>query len=247
MLEKIRLIATEIDSVLKQFQIYCENGTIDRELLEIGSEHIIFDQIPSMIDGKYLYIKSEKYLYFLYLLFSDQSMLNHIKISPYYPSFVECLTHESIYIDDCTDHQKFLLQPLVSEGIIELSPTSEIKLNLPFIDILRQFHNKEVICYHHKHNQATSKLLSTLLQNDDIEVKSTLFSAPEQDYLNYMLNKSKFSNGMDLRNKYIHGTNTLDEQTQYSHYIEFLKIMILIVIKINDEFCSRELLASNTP
>lgn len=247
MLEKIRLIATEIDSVLKQFRIYCENGTIDRELLEIGSEHIIFDQIPSIIEGKYLYIKNEKYLYLLYLLFSDQSMLNHIKISPYYPSFVERLTHESIYIDDCTDHQKFLLQTLVNEGIIELSPTNEIKLNLPFINILRQFYYNEVICYHHKYNQATSKLLSTLLQNDDIEAKSTLFSAPEQDYLNYMLNKSKFSNGMDLRNKYIHGTNTLDEQAQYSHYIEFLKIMILIVIKINDEFCSRELLPLNTP
>ena len=67
-----------------------------------------------------------------------------------------------------------------------------------------------------------------------------LFSKPEQDYLNYKLNKASYSNGLDLRNKYAHSTYTKNENTQYVDYINLLKIMILIITKINEEFCLRE-------
>jgi hypothetical protein len=33
---------------------------------------------------------------------------------------------------------------------------------------------------------------------------ASLFSKPEQSYFNYFLNKSEFSNGLDLRNRYLH-------------------------------------------
>ena len=61
-----------------------------------------------------------------------------------------------------------------------------------------------------------------------------------QAYLNYMLNKSEYSNGVDLRNKYSHDTCSLKEEVQIQDYIELLKIMVLIIIKINEEFCLRE-------
>jgi len=38
--------------------------------------------------------------------------------------------------------------------------------------------------------------------------ESSLFSKPEQRYFNYFLNKSEFTNGVDLRNSYLHGTPT---------------------------------------
>lgn len=52
-----------------------------------------------------------------------------------------------------------------------------------------------------------------------------------------MLNKAEFSNGLDLRNKYSHGTNTIVEETRQTDYMLLLSIMALIVIKINEEFC----------
>ena len=70
-----------------------------------------------------------------------------------------------------------------------------------------------------------------------IEFSSSLFSKPEQDYYNYLLNKSVFDNGLDLRNKYLHGTQKLDEYSNNQDYYIFLRILILIVIKINEEFC----------
>ena len=55
-----------------------------------------------------------------------------------------------------------------------------------------------------------------------------------------MLNKSQFSDGLDLRNKYIHSSYPLDENVQMNDYIQLLKLMVLVVSKINDEFCARE-------
>ena len=55
--------------------------------------------------------------------------------------------------------------------------------------------------------------------------------------MNYQLNKAKFSNGRDLRNKYAHSTYPSDENEQMHDYIELLKIMVLVIIKINEEFC----------
>ncbi len=51
------------------------------------------------------------------------------------------------------------------------------------------------------------------------------------------MNKSEFDNGLDLRNRYIHGTQIVDENKNEQDYYIFLRIMILIVIKINEEFC----------
>ncbi len=45
---------------------------------------------------------------------------------------------------------------------------------------------------------------------------------------------------MDLRNKYIYDTCSLNENIQLKDYMELLKIMVLIMIKINEEFCLKE-------
>ena len=57
--------------------------------------------------------------------------------------------------------------------------------------------------------------------------------------MNFMLNKAEFSNGLDLRNRYIHDTCSLNEEMQQHDYLEILKIMALIIIKINEEFCEK--------
>lgn len=72
-----------------------------------------------------------------------------------------------------------------------------------------------------------------------VQFSSSLFSKPEQDYYNYLLNKPDFDNGLDLRNSYVHGTQRIDETQNMQDYFIFLQIMILIVVKINEEFCLR--------
>ena len=76
-----------------------------------------------------------------------------------------------------------------------------------------------------------------MITNGDLRYESTLFSTPEQAYLNFQLNRSEFSNGLDLRNKYIHSSYSQDAQVQEQDYDRLLRIMALVVMKINEEFC----------
>ena len=64
-------------------------------------------------------------------------------------------------------------------------------------------------------------------------------SRPEQHYLNYILNKAEYSNGLDLRNRYVHDTCSQNKKAQHYDYCELQKIMILIILKINEELCMK--------
>ena len=68
-----------------------------------------------------------------------------------------------------------------------------------------------------------------------IRYGSTLLSEPEQDYFNYIFNNSEFDNSIGLRNKYTHGNQSIDEDQNKKDYYTILRLLILIVMKINDE------------
>jgi len=67
--------------------------------------------------------------------------------------------------------------------------------------------------------------------------ESSLFSKIEQSYFNYFLNKSEFTNGLDLRNSYLHGTQANPDELQKHQYAYFtyLKLLILTMLKIDDD------------
>lgn len=74
-LEKCTNIMPALESVLKQFCLLVEEGKIDHELLEIRSEHLFYDNIPSMLNKKYIYGHGNEFKKATFLLFSDQSHL----------------------------------------------------------------------------------------------------------------------------------------------------------------------------
>ncbi len=76
-----------------------------------------------------------------------------------------------------------------------------------------------------------------MILNGDLSVESSLFTQQETAFLNYMLNTQQFHNGPELRNKYVHGRFSTDTAEHERDYLEFLKIMTLLVLKINEEFC----------
>lgn len=43
-----------MESVLKQFSLFVSEGEIDFDLLEIRSEHIIYGNIPTIFEKKYV-------------------------------------------------------------------------------------------------------------------------------------------------------------------------------------------------
>lgn len=103
-LEKIRVIAPEFESILKQYKLFVEDGNIDFELLQISSKPLKIKDIPSLNENKYIYLneKNTEIVNCAYIFFSSQSMLTYIE--PFrekeYGCFFNLLANEDVKYDD---------------------------------------------------------------------------------------------------------------------------------------------------
>lgn len=235
-LEKCRNIAAEFDNILKRFKIYCEDGEIDDELLHISTEHIFIKDIPSMLSNKYIYPCGNDYQTISNLLFSDQSIIHYLpKLSNNYNSFYCLLEKENVYYDMFEDYQIPSIDWLIDHNIIKIDNKKRIMPYWEKIKILNELYQHDVVCF--SYLKKYQSIIMELNKMGLVQFSSSLFSRPEQDYYNYLFNKSEFDNGLDIRNSYTHGTQRVDENQNKQDYFIFLRIMILIVIKINEEFC----------
>ncbi len=240
LVEKCRTIASEMDGVLKQFRMYVQDGEIDRELFEMSSEHIIFSSLSGFVKEKYAYGNSSDIQREQFLLFSDQSLLGYIeKTQNRYNRFFDLMMHENVSFSDFREHQQENVQWLIEHDIVKENSDGYLELNISKVFILKDLYEHDVICPQYFDGELKN-IIDEWCRNGDLRLADSLFSEPEQDYLNYELNKSSYSNGLDLRNKYAHSTYPVDEKVQFMDYIILLKIMILVITKINEEFCLRE-------
>jgi hypothetical protein len=77
--------------------------------------------------------------------------------------------------------------------------------------------------------------MDALLEDKKLEYESKLFSRPERNYLNFYLNKKEFTDGFDLRNNYLHGTNSESADVHEFDYHRILKLITLLLLKIEDD------------
>jgi hypothetical protein len=80
--------------------------------------------------------------------------------------------------------------------------------------VLKELYYEDVLSYWHYPDEI-KKAIEDLASLNYVCFESTLLSRNEQDYLDYYLNKAKFTNGHELRNRYLHDTNSNDEK-QYA-------------------------------
>jgi len=236
--EKCRTILPEMESILKQFNLYIDDNDIDHELLQLSREHLLFKNCKSLNPKKYVYANSEVFFRATHLLFSDQPPLGYI--SQKYASFrnfYEIITYGHCAIEEIEDYQKHDLDWLLENKYISLDKNKIIFPDIIKISILRDIFNCEVINYN-RCPLVFKQSIDKMIESGLLKFESTLFSIPEQKYLNYHLNLSSFNDSLDLRNKYSHGTQPTDDSEDYMHksnYEIFLKLLILIIIKIYDD------------
>jgi hypothetical protein len=244
-LEKCNSIMPTLESTLKQYRLYSEDGHIDHDLLQISSEQLIYKDVPSIIDSKYVYGVCDEYQRLDYYLFSDQCMLAYVKrVDEKYNTFYDLITHEKINREDYPTYLQDDLDWLITNNYICIDSDgtlciSDFNIGL----ILMDLHKNEVGCYRHYPAQFHSSF-QVLLDKGLIEFESTLYSRPEQAYFNYYLNKAEFCNGVNLRNRYSHGTGPSgfdDEKVHEANYFIFLRLFVLTLIKINDELSLKKI------
>ena len=234
-LDKCKNISSEMDGVLKQYRMYVEDGQIDRELLEMSSEHIVLGTVPSFLKEKYAYAESTDMHNKMHLLFSDQSTIAYTeKTKSTYNSFCLLIMSEEMRRSEFFEYQLPSIDWLIEKNVVYVDNNDVLRLNREYVAILADMYKHDVVCvqYYGKYKP----VLTEMKDSNDIRMERTLFSVPETNYLNYMLNRAEYSNGKDLRNKYIHSTYPMDEDVQMQDYMDLLKIMIIIIGKINEEF-----------
>lgn len=240
-LEKCNSIMPALEAVLKQFTLYIEDGQIDSELLEIRSDHLIYKNIPSFLDKKYAYGVGDEYRSATFLLFSDQTSLNYLKkTGKSYSNFFEIVSIEKIKLSDFPQYNVSKIDWLINHKFLSIDKEDYIVFhNDLLILILKDMYMNDVAIYWKYTNYGRS-IMDELQARNIIEFESSLFSRPEQDYINFLLNKSQFNNGLDLRNRYSHAqpNSVKDERTHNHNYLIFLRLFIIAVIKINDDFCT---------
>lgn len=234
-IEKIKTICEQLDSILKQFTIFVNEGELNPDLVRITRNTPLLENIPSFNNKKYAYIKDSELKFIIHLLFSNQSPLAYNKdIKLDYNSFAELINLGSFTIDDFANYQKGHIKLLIEEEIIILE-NRILRFNNNAFNLLNYYYHNDVICLtYHKNN----KFLKKIMEDKKINIEGTLFSKSEVDYLNYVLNDRAYDNGLSLRNKYLHGSYYAENEKENEiDYFKLLKIYALIIIKINEEFC----------
>ena len=234
--EKCRDILAEFDYSLQQYKCYIDYEEINHEMLELSSSGISFNNVPSIIKNKYVYPK-KSLDYMFYLLFSDQSNLGYLgETKKSKSTFYELTDEETVSYNDFEYHQKRHLEYLFEKEYIMLDSNGYIQwTDKQKVILLKSLYDDGVINFQRLSQPARNKLL--ILENEDnVYFETTLFTQQEQDLFDFYLNNSKFQNGPQIRNKYLHGRQgNKDENLNFNNYLTILRLIVLVVIKINDD------------
>lgn len=241
-LEKCRHLFAEMESVAKQFTLYGEDGEIDTGLLGIASEPVLYAALPSLVTGKYVHPDEGPDVHaVLNLLFNDQSHLTYISKTLNAEDAASLLAEGRVTTEDIANYQKPAIDFLIQQDVLKTHDRRLCFVDHNQIAVLRALFHCEAASYHHYPPEVRATI-DRMIERGWLVRRSTLLTTAEASYFNYCLNQTEFSNGPDLRNRYLHGrhVNATDEDEHHATYITALKLLIALVIKVNDDFWLRD-------
>ncbi|MFD3448628.1 hypothetical protein ACFDTO_28930 [Microbacteriaceae bacterium 4G12] len=238
-LQKVRHLFAEMESIVSQFGLFAENGELDRDLLTIASDLVRYKEIPSLLEGKYVYPSdSQEITGVLHLLFSDQSGLTYIDERLQAANAATLLLTNRVAYDDFRDYQKSSVDYLIGVGVLENTGTHIGFADADQLLILRSLFDTQAANYYRLSERGRGEV-DAMIAKGWVTRRSSLLTEPEADYFNYLLNKVGFSNGPNLRNRYLHGSQAYadSDDVHFKTYLIALRLIVALVIKMNDELC----------
>lgn len=238
-LQKVRHLFAEMESIANQFTLFVKDGGLDRDLLSMGAEQVRYREMPSLLEGKYVYPSDDEEIAgILHLLFSDQSRLKYINRSLKADHAARLLLENRVAYGDFEDYQRPSVDHLIKRGILEDTGTRLQLVNAEQFLILKALFTTQAASYYHLSDAGRAEV-DAMVAKGWVTRRSSLLTDAEGKYFNYFLNGVDFSNGPQLRNKYLHGAqaNTDGENAHFNTYITALRLTVALVIKMNDDFC----------
>ncbi|MBB4735628.1 hypothetical protein HDA30_001136 [Micrococcus cohnii] len=237
-IERIRHLLIEMESVMRQYNLFVKYKKIDASRLIYGSDSLVIEELPSQASDKYaLPQKGGEIESILYALFSDQSSLNYIDENRRGDSFAELILSHSLSIADFHDYQTPAIQNLRKLDVLDRLSSRVRFRSGSQVRLLGQLYRVGAINTRWLDTGGRSELLR-MDKRGWLNWSGRLFTREEASFLNFMLNDREFSDGPKLRNSYIHARVPLTE-AQEGHRLAYLQVLLLmsqVVIKINDDF-----------
>lgn len=235
-LDKCKGIGSEIERVMKGYQLYAERGVIEDEYFPY-SQFRSFADAPALAERKYV-IKGDKFMGWAQPLFSDQSPLAfvHEKSCDAHTFYGLMLTAD-IVMTDYKEPFRIVVKRLVDNGLVEENPTTGRLKPTQKAACLRMVWEDGAILTR-RYGGGAKETANNLVQEGMLEYHSGLFTPAEASFLNFMLNNSEQSNAIGLRNKYSHANGVIenpDADNIRSDYYMMLALLVSITLKINDE------------
>lgn len=248
---KVSVMFISEENIRKQWHSYSQYHEINRDLINLTNTPKI-EELKSIVPNKYVYVDSREMIRINNLLFSTQKNLGYIDENLYENTFIELIYKHKVSYSDFATYQLSDINFLIKEEIISVRKNGEIFVthnqkqmilickflwaygvinyyNFPFVkagDLSEEYHN----------------LINTKIRQGYLKTESTLFSIPEVNYLNYLLNNSEYNNAKALRNKHDHSYIAEKDEENLEDYLYSLAVIFVYIIKINEEFHLKNLL-----
>ena len=238
---KAKNVFIQIERLLRQYAVYVENMEFSSDLYTATSKSYKFDSYPSLNSDKYLILNyNSKINNILYMLFSNQSMLNYIDEGKNSYNFALLISQNNIMMSDYSSSEVESIKFLINQGIIienkdgYLKPIDETTILILFDLYTVGFLNK--INLTDKQKASVKKLFDNKL----LCYYDGLLCKQEADYMSYYFDNSKFANALAIRNGYEHGSFDLLSYEQHkNNYFIGLRLLGITIIKINDDLCQK--------
>lgn len=231
-----KALLPELDSVLKQFDMYQEDGEIDLDLFELKSTSNGYRSIKSLSERKFVYINSNKIDGLLELLFGHQSPLACPEKKEVMDSFYEHVRN-GVRLDDFdVVQQRIISESIMAKGIVDCDDKNLLYFKDLTLITLYGIIRACGYCSLMGFGDDLLQLLDREVKKGNLEYGGTLFSKQESDYISFIMDNKKFNNALAIRNKITHGSFAKKSSKEHKeYYLELLMILMMYTIRINDE------------
>ena len=146
------------------------------------------------------------------------------------------ICHSKARYDQYREWQRQQLDFLIEKGLITIEPDGNLRFaNEERVAVLYDLHHDRVI-YYWGHPQCVRDEIDKMEAEGLLYSEQKLFSKPEKDYLNYLLNDKQFTNGPAFRNTYAHGDQpNVDARVNETAYNYLLMVLVCTLLKMLSE------------
>jgi hypothetical protein len=238
-LEKCCSIFPVIDSVLHQYSAIGNDGAVDKSFADMMFSKP-FSFTNSRNEHKYFQgnQNSDEFRRAMHILFSTQSRLTYLpKNKQQADNFVDLINENKIYYKLFEKYQKEVIKTAKKLKIVRQDRSGRLYLNYERVTPLTMIYREQAISYYNVDpNVQTS--VKKLSKAKWLVESNKLFTDAEIKLFSYYLDNESFDDGVQLRNRYCHGrySSMKNKEHIYNYYIG-LMLLILVVIKINDDLC----------